>query len=56
MTQEQLVVAGLNLDQQFRQTYQAAHALVKAFQKLYQEPIKLYLSNSKSKSKKEPNS
>ena len=33
MTQEQLVVAGLNLDQQFRQTYQAAHALVKAFQK-----------------------
>lgn len=33
MTPEQLVVAGLNLDQQFRQTYQAAHALVKAFQK-----------------------
>ncbi|PRO84058.1 ISL3 family transposase, partial [Lactiplantibacillus pentosus] len=33
MTQEQLVVAGLNLDQQFRQTYQAAHALVKSFQK-----------------------
>lgn len=33
MTQEQLVVTGLNLEQQFRQTYQAAHALVKAFQK-----------------------
>lgn len=28
MTQEQLVVAGLNLDQQFRQTYQAAQEAV----------------------------
>ena len=33
MAQEQLVVTVLNLDQQFRQTYQAVHALVKAFQK-----------------------
>lgn len=40
MTRVQLVVAGLNLDQQFRQTYQAAHALVKAFQSVIIDPSK----------------
>ncbi len=45
MTQEQLVVAGLNLDQQFRQTYQAAHALVTAFQKRDYRSFKAALGN-----------
>ena len=40
MTQEQLVVAGLNLDQQFRQTYQAAHALVRLFKSVIIDPSK----------------
>ena len=45
MTQEQLVVAGLNLDQQFWQTYPAAHALVKAFQKHDYRSFKAALGN-----------
>ena len=45
ITQEQLVVAGLNLDQQFRQTDQATHALVKAFQKRDYRSFKAALDN-----------
>ena len=45
MTQEQLVVIGLNLDQQFRQAHQAAHTLVKAFQKRDYRSFKAALGN-----------
>ena len=48
MAQEQLVVTVLNLDQQFRQTYQAVHALVKAFQKRNYRSFKSALGHIKN--------